>query len=578
VNPEELIKQLATLDEAGQHQLILEAVNSGEMDTEGLAEVMRWAIRNNPGLSMWVQELHTQTVLAEPSPIESPFEEQKRIDAEQAKIEQDQTVRAQATDPTSAGGEGITEEERAAAEEAGTDIPANAEPQWILEQYGPLTDEQKRRILDDVAFMYGERFEMFEQLAASGLLDDATAEVRQLVDGAILDTPPQSSWTIDLPGGDLFTMKVEDWNTVQAKYGIDEKQLTSFVKLANALGVKDPLGRVNWQPILALASATGLLDSLNLGTTLIRDTGGGLGKSHVPPPPGPERVRFQEVDTANPAADFFTRDLGNVNMGILKGEGLQIDTRFSFRELVKEYQKGLERYQDEAMAVIYAYDPALAGRIEISAGDPTQLRGQDLRKVSAIFNAELNEEWFAQSPLSILSPYLQMADAKRQARDEAEGDGRQPKAELVRQKPDPATVNEQLRALYQAMFFEEPDEATLATFRAQINSAIEGMGEGESVDVSARAREFAREDPRYGQLYGNKPANVDEESYRNQFRAGTISMLGAEVGDNASTLAGMRSGKYQTTVGSAAGMSEAWDNSTFMGRLARAAQIIGENT
>jgi hypothetical protein len=40
----------------------------------------------------------------------------------------------------------------------------------------------------------------------------------------------------------------------------------------------------------------------------------------------------------------------------------------------------------------------------------------------------------------------------------------------------------------------------------------------------------------------------------------------------------MRGGKYQTTVGAATGTREAWDNSTFLGRLARAAQLVNENT
>jgi hypothetical protein len=55
-------------------------------------------------------------------------------------------------------------------------------------------------------------------------------------------------------------------------------------------------------------------------------------------------------------------------------------------------------------------------------------------------------------------------------------------------------------------------------------------------------------------------------------------MLGAEVGNNEAVVAGMRSGKYQTTIDAAAGMSEAWDNSTFLGRLARVGQLVGDMT
>jgi hypothetical protein len=55
-------------------------------------------------------------------------------------------------------------------------------------------------------------------------------------------------------------------------------------------------------------------------------------------------------------------------------------------------------------------------------------------------------------------------------------------------------------------------------------------------------------------------------------------MLGAQAADPNAVRSGMRSGQYQTTVGAVAGTKAARDNSTFMGRLAAAAQVVGENT
>lgn len=549
-------------------QIITQAFNSGEItaDTD-LSQVFTWMTSNAPENLSFLQEVRTQ-VPQGADQLQSPVvEEQKAADKVAAQSTLDASALQTATDPASPGGAGITEEEKKAAEEAGAtedSLPTNAEPRWILEKYGPLTISQKNRILQDVQLFYGQHFPTFEQLAESGFLDDATSEIQGFVESSVYDTKLEQGWQFDLPSGDLFTVKAEDWANANKTYGVAEQTLTSLIKMADQLNVKDGAGKLNWQPFIALMQSTGLLDDLT-------------------PQESRRVVRGQEVITrTQPSPDdaIFNRPLDpNINQNILRGEGLRVDTKLSARELATAFNEGLQRYGDQAMAYIFAQDPALAGRIDAAGGDLGKIRAMDLQTIASLGSKFTDEPWWASSGVTFIQNFLQLDAARAQAKQEGKSSGGGGvKSETVRQKPDPATLNETMRQLYQQMFLEEPDEATLANFRAQIDGAVGAMQPGDSVDVSARAREFARNDPRYGQLYGHKPDHVSEEDYQGQFRAAQASMLGNEVGTNDAILAGMRGGQYQTSVGAAAGTKEAWDNSTFLGRLARAGQVVGEMT
>ena len=100
----------------------------------------------------------------------------------------------------------------------------------------------------------------------------------------------------------------------------------------------------------------------------------------------------------------------------------------------------------------------------------------------------------------------------------------------------------------------------------------------QQVNVEARIRQYVEELPQYGEFYGNKPGGVTEGQYQSVMNAGSRSMLGNEGDLTQAGALGMKSGKYQTAVGAAMGTSAAYDNSTFMGRLAQAAQITSRNT
>jgi hypothetical protein len=571
VTPEELLERVqASRDSETRRKLLADVVNQGLLAPgTDIGIVIDW-IRSNAPEDLDFYETTWN--------VEAPLV-QGRLDEEAAaRSKIDSQARILATDPESDGGEEITDEERKAAESDGaTLIPTVTEPRWIQDQYGLLSQAQKDRLLRNVQIRYGESFTSFEELVASGFLDDPTNEVQTFVNASIMDTRLESAFQFELPSGDLFTVRAEGWVYANDKYGIDEQEMISLIGMAETLGVKDGSGKVAWQPVLALANATGLLDELK-PVQRDRIVGGPGGTDMGITPDNARPRRITDVLEQSPNQSFFERSAGNVNTSVLRGERLAApQTRFSFTEVMEQYQLGLSKFNyDPAMAYIYALDPNLAGRIGAAGGDPTKIRGQDLQRVAALAqDGELvREEWWAASGLPIIQNFLQMEQARTDPSSGGAGGG----STTVRQKPDPATLNEQLRSLYQSMFLEEPDEGDLAAFRSQINAAVEGMEPGDSVDVSARAKEFARGDERYERLYGRKPANVSEEEYQGQFRNAQASMLGAEVAGNESVIAGMRSGKYQTTVGAAAGTTEAWDNSTFLGRLARVGQLVGEMT
>ena len=54
--------------------------------------------------------------------------------------------------------------------------------------------------------------------------------------------------------------------------------------------------------------------------------------------------------------------------------------------------------------------------------------------------------------------------------------------------------------------------------------------------------------------------------------------MASTLARNAPAKVGMQEGSYQTTVGATMGTKEAWDNSTFLGRLAQASNAFARST
>jgi hypothetical protein len=145
-------------------------------------------------------------------------------------------------------------------------------------------------------------------------------------------------------------------------------------------------------------------------------------------------------------------------------------------------------------------------------------------------------------------------------------------------KPDPVAIRQATEDMYRSLYLEDPTDEQLNAMAAKVEAAIVGAPDDQNVDGNARVRDVVESDPMYQKYYGNKPGGMSEEEYQGMHRAAQSSMLGEELAGNAAVRLGMQEGSYQTTVGATMGMKEAWDNSTFLGRLAQASNSFARMT
>jgi hypothetical protein len=149
---------------------------------------------------------------------------------------------------------------------------------------------------------------------------------------------------------------------------------------------------------------------------------------------------------------------------------------------------------------------------------------------------------------------------------------------MVRMLPDQDAVRQSVRDMYTQMFLESPSEEVVAAMVNALNSAVMSAPMDQSVDVQAKLRDILEKDPAYNRLYGQMPDGFTAEQFQGMNRAAQETMLGDMVESNEALQIGMQDGSYRTTMGASMGLEEAWDNSTFLGRLARAAQVVSANT
>jgi len=505
---------------------------------------------------------------------------------------------AAVTAPESEGGAQVTVNEQVALENSGA-IPSVPEPMWVRDLVvsqggvgGTLTNEQRERVVWYVNKFYGGAFRTFGELAQSGFLDARTPVSESLITSALQDTEPTAAFKVDTASGNPFVVEASEFGIIKDLFQVDSTTLTAVVRLADAAGLRGADGKyIAWQPLLAFMKYTGNLGDMQAASDTIEEYRGRKGvkgrggESWT----GTEATADAEAVLADGGrvGDAYIDPLNDITdddlrTAIGRAEGDQarnVSQQSSTVFFGREYNRGMELYEDPAMAYVHATSPGLAARIH--AGTATGRDAQLLARVTANSGFTTISDWYAAMPQAgyaefqgsqnLLTLIEDSVNSKKQAEDDG-GSG------AIRSKPDPIALDEKLRELYQTMFFAEPDEATLSRFRGQIDSAVNGAAEGDQIDWGARAQQFARQDPKYQELYGNKPETMSEDDYRYQFEMGQASMLGPERAGNASAMAGMRTGNYQTAIGAATGTKEAWDNSQFLGRLASAAQAINEMT
>lgn len=590
MTPEQILDELRQADPAERVDILNRALQ--ELGPEGVRDLI--AISGDQLTPNEVERL-TNVLEAGPDPVtqaiediddQEQFTEDRQLEEDIAQLESDTA--------------GLSDSQRAAvAEERGLGDHAGLNaPRWVLDNLNGgmnLTPEQQRRILRDVNFenFGGERFSSWDDLIKSGYLDDSTADTVELVKNAIADTEPIEAFEVPLSGGRKTSISATEFAAMTDVFGVDRKGLVYLTQLTDRKGLTRQ-GTVPVAITAALLKAGGMLDLLTSPTAppITSPTRDPRTGRPAPVPP------FSAIDVENERLGTETYQMTdqypNVPDAVLRAEGDSMNRfgKISPNEVFRGFSEGLEMYRGDAgMAFVHALDPGLARRVGYSGGDPTKMNSMDMYDVRMLLSAAdlpgvgtfrqvLQQAGFgpAETAFSDFWSYLEASDINRRNQDQGGAEAAAEEPETV--YPDPTAIDETLRTLYQQLYDTEPDDATMAKFRSQINAAVAGARDNNlsGISIEARARQFARQDPKYAGMYGSKPDGMTETQWAQQFESAQASMLGAERAGNLPKHLGMRAGKYQTTIGAAAATSEAWDNSTFLGRLARAGQIVSENT
>lgn len=502
---------------------------------------------------------------------------------------------------------------------------SDARLMWVYETPGvllpgqqDLTPEQKDRILTEFRIQQGVNASSFEELIETGVFNQGPTDAygnptpaAEIIMDALLEAEPAPARVVNLNGGRQFAVEDIYFQRASKIWNITPTVLNRVVRLADRAGmVGGPNNsQVFWQPLVMLMRMGGVWDEWVQGT---RPTDSSQRRGH-----GPNRD-VQDGGDVLYASDIVTGTIRRSSQdptyleqrefaNLLEGRGTPLarpSYNLSLNDAVTEFNEGREMYSgDPIMALLHVVDPQLAQRIflEIRRNGSTaglSLSDRDrVLDIIATMGAGVNPGSLREtlvgtgylrawgSPDDAFAAIIEQEASRLEQTGGGAGggSGRQVQKPTV-VLPDPAALNETLRRLYREMFFADPTEEQLATFRSQINAATQAAQTAEpgstvtNVSPEARAMEALRQDPRYRELYGNKPETMSEEEYRAQFEAAQRDMLGNEAAGNVAILAGLRSGRYQTAVGAAAATPEAWQNSRFMERLARAGRVVGALT
>jgi hypothetical protein len=347
------------------------------------------------------------------------------------------------------------------------------------------------------------------------------------------------------------------FDALQKAYGGDfgHKDLKQFALMANQIGLKDASGNNGWQIMAAIAAGLGFFD---LGENVERAV----------PGPGPVRTGSGPVDLV----------LGREQK---QNEGR--NQRITAREMEQlrkrglAFKEGLTLYgQNDALAYLHSVNPTLATTIA-NTGPNKPVNPSAAKKANQLF---LNSG-FDQGALQAMGYFslgIQDYFDYQQGMEQSQASG------PVRQLPDSEAIRQSAKDLWVQLYAKDPSDQQLDKIVSSVTSAIlsadiDGSdGTVQDVNASAQLRRAVESAPEYQDLYGNKPGGMSEAEYQGQFRAGAQSILGNQAADPEIVRSGMRTGQFQTSVGAAAVSSQALDNSTWLGRLANASQLVSANT
>lgn len=425
------------------------------------------------------------------------------------------------------------------------------QPDWIKNLYGAqLTDRQVQELMDSYNEAHpNDRVGTADQLFAK-LQSPANPDNKELVEATIGGRDPvvTQSWNVfDQHGASRSVrMSADQVNAAMTAFGADLTSLGKIVRLASRSGLIDSEGNVEWQILAGLAKATG-------------------------------RVKPQEkpTDFMTSGISKDTRTFPGLQTDIIDGGNMSI--------LAAKYREGLDRYGDPALAYLHALNPALAQQLSVTKGDKLT-REQKVAATTLFEKGGISGQLLSDLGFARANSFNQTANALLDAgyyENGSPGGNGTPGNQVTTR--DPAAVRQKAKETWQTMFFTDPTEQQLQGFISQMDAAYQAQSASttditQGVELDARLQAYAESQPIYKELYGNKPKGMSDADYRVQFQAGAQGLLGNETADPNTLKSGMRTGQYQTTVGAVAGSAKAFGNSTFLGRLAQAAQVVNAST
>lgn len=427
----------------------------------------------------------------------------------------------------------------------------------------------------NVGQLYGR---MKNAQGAGEAINLSDPKIQSILESAVLGSEPLVETSVPMPGGKSIKIDQATYKNVLDNLGMQPSDVATYVRLASRAHLYDASGQPNWQVLAMIERSRG--PEAKPGAT-----------------PGPRDIQEESKAQSRPPAP--AKGTGPWSTRLNEAQGSLNDrTTRGFQDALK-FQEGLRRYDsNDELALVYTLDPALAARL--AAAPAAKWSGEDRHRLSQI---EVSAGFSKQSLGALgqggtdLSDYLDpetkakqaQADAKKAQADKLDQAALDKAAYMndlnkdgipdYKQRPklDQAKVRQAAKDLFQSLFLSDPTDAELANLVGAANGAQSRSNGFDDSDPQAALEASARGSSNYKSLYGAKPGGMSEQEYQAQFKSGVQDILGAQANPDA-VKAGMRSGQFNTAVGAAAHSPGVFDNSTFMGRLAGAAQVFGEFT
>lgn len=143
-----------------------------------------------------------------------------------------------------------------------------------------------------------------------------------------------------------------------------------------------------------------------------------------------------------------------------------------------------------------------------------------------------------------------------------------PKAPTIQiVQPDRDKISEGFKELYRTMFRAEPTADELQALVNKVAGAdISAQYGHQSFDPATAIKTQIQGTDLYSQLYGNKPAGTDDQTYINQFEQSGAQLLGGQQASSAAVQAGMRANNINLTDQVVSGEKASWSNSGFLAK------------